>query len=51
MYRTKTDELLMCWSSYVKGQYAECLVRFDDGELGMNLTHLPRFLAMMAVME
>lgn len=41
MYRTKTDELLMIWSSFIKGKYAELLVRFEDGEIGTNFTHLP----------
>lgn len=40
MYRTKTDELLMLWSTFIKGQYAECLVRFDGGEIGTAFTHL-----------
>ena len=31
----------MIWSSFIKGQYAELLVRFNDGELGCNFTHLP----------
>lgn len=41
MYRTKTDELLMIWSSFIKGQYAELLVRFKDGEIGTEFIHLP----------
>ena len=41
MYRTETGELLMLWSTFIKGQYAECLVRFADGEIGMNFEHLP----------
>lgn len=41
MYRTKTDHLLMIWSSFINGKYAELLVRFEDGEIGTNLTHLP----------
>jgi GH43 family beta-xylosidase len=41
MYRTKTGELLMLWSTFIKKQYAECLVRFTDGELSMNFEHLP----------
>ena len=41
MYRTQNGTLLMLWSTYIKGKYAQCLVRFDDGELGMNFTHLP----------
>ena len=40
LYRTKTKELLMLWSSFIKGNYAECVVKFTDGELGMNLEHL-----------
>lgn len=41
MYRTNTGELLMIWSSFIKGQYAELLVRFQDGEIGTNFIHLP----------
>lgn len=41
LYRTGTGALLMIWSSFIKGQYAELLVRFNDGELGCNFTHLP----------
>lgn len=40
MYRTKTGELLMIWSTFIKGNYSECLVRFNDGEIGMNFEHL-----------
>ncbi|MBE6820189.1 MAG: glycoside hydrolase [Ruminococcaceae bacterium] len=40
MYRTKTGELLMLWSTFIKGKYAECLVKFTDGELSMNFEHL-----------
>lgn len=40
MYRTKTGELLMLWSTFIKGKYAECLVKFTDGELNMNFEHL-----------
>lgn len=40
MYRTKTGELLMLWSSFIKGQYAECLVKFNGGELGIDFVHL-----------
>lgn len=41
MYRTHTGKLLMIWSSFIKDQYAELLVRFEDGEIGMNFIHLP----------
>ncbi|MBQ6936216.1 MAG: family 43 glycosylhydrolase [Clostridia bacterium] len=39
MYRSKTDELFMLWSTFINHQYAECLVKFNDGELNMNFTH------------
>lgn len=41
MYRTKTGELFMIWSSFIKNKYAECLAAFTDGELGMTFKHLP----------
>lgn len=41
MYRTETDELLMLWSTFIKGNYAECLVRFSGGEIGTEFEHLP----------
>lgn len=44
LYRTKGDELLMIWSSFIKGQYAELLARFEGGEIGPNITHLPPLL-------
>lgn len=40
MYRTKGDELLMLWSTFIKDKYAECLVRFTGGELGTGFEHL-----------
>ena len=40
MYRTEEGTLLMIWSTFIKGKYAECLVRFNDGELSMNFEHL-----------
>jgi GH43 family beta-xylosidase len=40
MYRSKTDKLFMLWSTFIKGQYAECLVNFPDGELNTNFVHL-----------
>ena len=41
LYRTNTGELLMIWSSFINNQYAEMLVRFEGGELGLDYTHLP----------
>lgn len=39
MYRTKTDELLMIWSSFIKGKYAECVVKFTDGTIKGSFEH------------
>ena len=41
MYRSGSGELLMIWSSFIKNQYAEMLVRFENGEIGTKFTHLP----------
>lgn len=44
-YRTKTDELIMTWSTFVAGKYSIVAVRFEDGDLSQNFTHLdPVFL-------
>lgn len=40
LYRTEADQLLMLWSTFVQGKYAECLVRFADGEIGTDFVHL-----------
>ena len=40
MFRSKTNELFMLWSTFINHQYAECLVKFNDGKLNMNFTHL-----------
>ena len=39
MYRTKTGELLMIWSSFIQGKYAEFVVRFKNGRLGLEFEH------------
>lgn len=44
MYRTKSGELLMLWSTFIKGKYAECVVKFTNGELGLDFEHLPPIL-------
>ncbi len=41
MYRSKTGELLMLWSTFVDEKYTECLVKFNGGEIGMDFEHLP----------
>lgn len=41
MYRTKTGELLMLWSTFPDGKYAECVARSDNGEIDGHFEHLP----------
>ena len=41
MWRSSAGGLFMLWSTFINNQYAECVVRFNDGELSMNLDHLP----------
>ncbi len=41
MYKTEEGELFMIWSSFVKGKYAELLVKFENGKLEGAFTHLP----------
>lgn len=45
LYRSEADTLFMIWSTFIQGQYAQCLVKFDDGELGMDFAHLPPITA------
>lgn len=40
MYRSESGELFMLWSTFVKGKYAECLVKFKNGEIGKELEHM-----------
>lgn len=40
MYRSSTGELFMLWSTFIKEQYAECLVHFPSGELDCDFVHL-----------
>ena len=39
MYRTKTGELLMLWSSLKNGQYVEAIAKSDNGEITGNWLH------------
>jgi GH43 family beta-xylosidase len=39
MYRSKTGELFMIWSSFVKGKYAEFVLKFKNGTLGTEFEH------------
>ena len=46
---SKNGELFMLWSSFIKGKYAEMMVKFNDKTLGKDLTHLPRWSTATAV--
>lgn len=41
MFRTKTNELLMIWSTFIKNQYAQCVAKSDNGEITGSFVHLP----------
>lgn len=40
MLKTENGALLMLWSTFINGQYAECLVRFNDGSIKSGFEHL-----------
>ena len=40
MFKTNSGTLLMLWSTFIDGQYAECLVRFKDGSIKNEFEHL-----------
>ena len=40
MYRSGSGELLMIWSSFIKGKYAELAVKFKDNRLGSEFEHI-----------
>ena len=44
MYRSKTNELFMIWSSFIKGNYAEFVVKFKNGRLGLEFEHMEPLL-------
>ncbi len=39
MYRTKTDTLIMMWSTFIEAKYAVCAVRFTDGTIKGKFEH------------
>ena len=40
MFRSKADELFMIWSTFPKGLYAECVVKFEGGSIKNSFEHL-----------
>lgn len=41
MFRTQDGTLLMLWSTFPDGKYAECVARSDNGEIDGRFEHLP----------
>ena len=41
MYRSKTGEQFMIWSSFIKGAYVELIARFAGGKLCTEFEHMP----------
>ena len=42
--RSQSNDLFMIWSSFIKGNYAELVVKFRDGKLGTEFEHLKPML-------
>lgn len=40
MYRTSDGSLLMIWSTFIGGKYAECIAKSNNGEIDGNFVHL-----------
>ncbi len=41
LYRTVSGELLLIWSTFIKGKYAQCIAKSDNGDINGKFTHLP----------
>lgn len=41
MYKTSGGALLLIWSTFIKHQYSQCVVRFSNGEIDATPEHLP----------
>lgn len=44
MFRTKDGTLLMIWSTFINGEYAECIAKSDNGDIDGNFVHLNPFI-------
>ncbi len=40
MFRTKSEELIMIWSTFIKGKYAQCAAISDNGDITGSFRHL-----------
>lgn len=41
MFRTKSGELLLIWSTFINHQYAQCVAKSENGEIDGDFVHLP----------
>ncbi len=41
LYRTEKGALLMIWSTFIAGKYAQCIARSSDGHIDGEFVHLP----------
>lgn len=41
MYRSKSDELMLIWSTFVNHKYCQCIAKSDNGEINGKFIHLP----------
>lgn len=44
LFRTQSGTLLMLWSTFPDGRYAECVARSDNGEIDGHFEHLPSLI-------
>lgn len=44
MFRSRTGELFMIWSSFINRKYAEFAVKFKEGKIGLEFEHLKPLL-------
>lgn len=41
MYRSKSGELMLIWSTFVHHKYCQCIAKSDNGEIDGKFIHLP----------
>ncbi len=45
LFRSSTNALLMIWSTFVQGKYAQCVARSESGDIAGPFRHLPPICA------
>lgn len=41
IYKTFSGALLLIWSTFIKGKYAQCIAKSDNSEISGKFIHLP----------